>query len=327
MDLNEIWQSHKTFILGLFACAIVFLLAKCTLIGGAEEDAARLRNIITRSTTQVTSPNPKPRPPGARRAPVGLYGDDAGRALAREAEREAQAYRAFAEAVHFESRKSWPFEPKITFVIPEGTPQPSFLCSESASALDAFWRAALTTRWTGRRFVEHFEKYPKDGTPEGKLSRPQRFLVALDLCDRVLHLAAHHKLNVEIKAMDKSSAAMRRSKPDEKELLDAEVPVEFALRGSSKHVRLFLSDALGQGGESLSRNAEGEDRVKIEGPSVVGQFYRREGQPWPLQPEPPTSIALETSSSDGDGELEVRLTVVARILAEKPSDPPSEEGR
>jgi hypothetical protein len=325
MDLNEIWQSHKTFILGLLASAIVFLLAKCTLIGGAEEDAAKLRSSIQRASTSVTSPPPKPRPAGARRAPVGLYAEDAGRALAREAEREEQAFRAFADAAHFASRTSWPFRTDITFVVPQGTPQPSFLCSEAAAALDAFWRTALATRWTGKRFVELFEKYPKDGATEGKLSRPERFLVALDLADRVLHLAAHHKLTVEVKALDKGSAATRRSSPDKKQILGAEIPVEFALRGPSRHVRLFLSDALGSGGEALSRNADGEDRVPIEGQSGGNAYFRREGRPWPLQPEAPTSLAFEATSENQDGEIELQLTVVARLLAELPSAPSDDE--
>ncbi|MBL8896791.1 MAG: hypothetical protein JNM84_04155 [Planctomycetes bacterium] len=325
MDLNEIWQSHKTFILGVLASAIVFLLAKCTLIGGAEEQAAKLRASIQRSSTSVTSPPPKPRPAGARRAPVGLYAEDAGRALAREAEREEQAFRAYAEAAHFVSRTTWPFRSDVSFVVPKGTPQPSFLCSEAAAALDAFWRAALATRWTGKRFVEHFEKYPKDGATEGQLSRPERFLVALDLADRVLHLAAHHKLTIEVKALDKGSGATRRSSPDEKQLLGAEISVELAVRGSSRHVRLFLSDALGSGGEALARNADGEDRVPIEGQSGANAYFRREGRPWPLQPEAPTSLAFEASSENKDGDVELQLTVVARLLSELPSAPSDDE--
>lgn len=326
MDLNEIWQAHKTFILGLLASAVVFLLAECTLIGGAEADAAKLRAAIQRETSRVTSPPPKPRPPGARRAPVGLYGEEAGRALAREAEREEQSFRAFADAAHYVRRTAWPFRSDITFVVPQGTPQPSFLCSEAAAALDAFWRQALASRWSGRRFAEHFEKYPKDGATEGRLSRPERFLVALDLADRVLHLAAHHKLEVEVKALDKASASTRRNAAGEKELLAAEVPVELALRGPSRHVRLFLADALGQAGDALARNADGEDRVAIEGQGATAAYFRREGRPWPLQPEAPTSLAFGTSGESAEGLVELQLTVVARLLAEPPA-PSSEAER
>lgn len=315
MDLNDIWQEHKGFIVALLASVILFFALDGCIVGGKQDDAKKARAGLLRLRSTLSSRAIKE--PLTKGGPMreGLYDDETLAVMTREVKREEQAYEAMRQACAFVPRETWN-DTRMRFVLDDNAPEPSFTAAETARGLDDFWRRALATHWEGGSFTEHFKSVQARGSSgEGtELERYQEFLIGLDLADRVLQLAGHHRLiKIEVQGIGKRSrSGLGSAVPPP--FLTYEVPVRFVVRASSIQARTFLQDLLAGKGEALQRNANGELTVAIETGGPAAQ-YRRVGEAWPLQVEDfEWEPVDEKDKGDSEATEVLRLSVVARVF-------------
>ena len=54
----------------------------------------------------------------------------------------------------------------------------------------------------------------------------------------------------------------------------------------------------------------------VSSPAGAPGNFLRQGEPWPLQPEVPTSLSIEAAADGESSETVLQITFVARLLAD-----------